>query len=151
MSLTSTAPHRFIRTRPILISFSVACVGVVGLAAGLTRHAPAGGPTAYLAAARDGSPRPRVEPLRVTLRPTGFDPSTLTASHGHVLLAVDDLSGLDDVELRLEREAGGRLREVKAGRGAAKWRDVFKLTPGDYVLSVGGRPGWDCRITVTAD
>jgi hypothetical protein len=126
----------------------------VVVAVGLTAAARAGrlaSSGSEHSAAQQGSAAGALSVIRVTIRPTGFDPAALNVPRGRVLLAVDDLSGLDEVTLRLEREAGGRLREVRAGRDRSKWRGVLDLHPGAYLLGVDGRPGWACRINVTAD
>src|SRR3712207_4035206 len=140
MSLTSPVRQRFTNKRAALVVVAAACLGAAGVAVALSRRVPAGAPPARLAPAEDGAQQPRAEVLRVPLRPTGFDPVELTTRRGRTLLAVDDLSGLDEVTLRLDRETGGRLREVKAGRDNSKWRGAFDLHPGLYVLSVAGRP-----------
>ena len=127
--------HR-IRNIAAGLALASALTAASAAAAGFLQDSPPGESHAGAEADPSGSPRPRVEVLRIALRPTGFDPAALTAPRGRALLAVDDLSGLDEVTLRLERVAGGRLREVKAGRDTSKWRGVFNLRPGEYTLSV---------------
>jgi hypothetical protein len=84
----------------------------------------------------------------LTLRPDGFWPSEVTVRPGEYLLVVQNRSGLDDYSIRLDREAQGKLHEVKLSR-KLDWRQQFNLTPGNYQVSESGHPEWSCRIAVT--
>jgi hypothetical protein len=92
----------------------------------------------------------RFEAELITLRPQGFEPAEITRPKGTVLLVVENRTGLDTVNLRLDREVGGRLREVALSRRRAIWRDLNDLIPGQYVLTEATHPNWTCRITITA-
>src|SRR5687768_13866845 len=111
---------RLMRSITIRRLLLLAAVAAVGLTAAARAWRPAAS-EAVPGAAQQGGADGRLRVIRVTIRPTGFDPAGVTAPRGRALLAVDDLSGLDEVTLRLDLETGGRLREVKAGRGSAKW------------------------------
>lgn len=88
--------------------------------------------------------------LRLTLSPEGFTPAEVTLPHGRFLLVVYNKSGLEDVDLRFDAVAGGRLREARAKGRGSRWQEVFDPPPGEYVLSLTEHPDWACRITVTA-
>lgn len=136
---------RLITTRRLLLLAAVAAVG-------LTAAARAGRLTAteeVPGAAPQGGAEGRLRVVRLALRPSGFDPAELIVRQGRALLAVDNISGLDDISLTLRRETGGGAYEAGVRRGAVKWRQVLKLTPGTYLLGEAGRPDWVCRITVT--
>lgn len=92
----------------------------------------------------------RVETEVLTIRPTGFEPSELTRPQGRFLLAVNNRSGLAEVNLRLDRVAGNRLREVRVPRNKLDWREFVELPPGRYLLTEAGQPNWVCSITITA-
>lgn len=92
----------------------------------------------------------RVEAEVITLRPSGFDPAEITRPRGRFYLAVENRSGTHDLDLRLSREAGGRLVEVRLPRGRLKWRGMIDPPPGTYTLTEAGRPDWVCRVTITA-
>ncbi len=85
----------------------------------------------------------------VTVRPHGFVPAEITRPRGRFLLAVNDRSGLEEVDVRLFREAGGVEREVKVNRKKPDWRELVNLPPGRYVLTEAAHPEWGCRITIT--
>src|SRR5712671_843197 len=57
----------------------------------------------------------------ITIRPTGFDPAEIRLTDGQFRIAVDNKSGLDEVTLRLTREGGARVRELRLPPGQLKW------------------------------
>jgi len=94
------------------------------------------------------STQDRVEAETVTLTSAGFEPSEIRRPAGRVLLAVNDLSGLDETTLRLENEGGQVLHEVTLGRRRQRWRKAVDFTAGAYALTVAGRPEWRCQIFI---
>ncbi len=92
-------------------------------------------------------PPARVEVLRITLTPRGFEPASVSVAPGRILLAVDNRTGLPEVTLRLAGGAGP-LRERRFPRGRVKWREFYTLSVGDYLLSELNHPQWVCRIRV---
>ncbi|MCA1629738.1 MAG: hypothetical protein LC785_14170 [Acidobacteria bacterium] len=114
--------------------------------------------TAETAAAPSAAATPavvaRLESEHITIRPTGFEPTEITRPAGRVLLVVNDRSGLDSLDLRLDAGALPRLFEVRVPRdtkGRREWRQLVLLAPGRYVLTEAGHPEWVCRITITAN
>jgi hypothetical protein len=90
-----------------------------------------------------------VESLMITLRTFGFEPKEIMRKEGRFYIRVENVSGFREVNLRLDREAGSRLRDARLPKGKFDWKDVFDLTPGVYLLTVTNNPEWVCRITVT--
>ena len=86
----------------------------------------------------------------INVKPTGFDPAELTRPKGRFLLAIDNQSGLDEVEFYFERETGGRVNVPLSRRGKIAWREIVDLTPGTYILRATNDESWRCRITITA-
>ena len=86
----------------------------------------------------------------ITITPTGFEPAELTRPKGRFLLAIDNQSGLDEVEFYFERETGGRVDVPLSRRGKIAWREIVDLTPGTYILRATNDESWRCRITITA-
>jgi hypothetical protein len=68
------------------------------------------------------------------------------------VLAVENRSGLQAVQLRLDRVAGAgvRLRDVQMPRAKHDWKDALDLTPGSYALTEANHPEWVCNITITS-
>jgi hypothetical protein len=102
-----------------------------------------------------GAPAPasgagRVEAVVITLRPDGFQPAEIKRPKGRFILAINHRAWLPEVALQLDREDGGRAKEVKVHRNKPNWREMVDLPPGQYVLREAGHPDWACRITITA-
>jgi hypothetical protein len=91
-----------------------------------------------------------VEAEVITIRPTGFEPQEITRPRGLFLLAVENRSGLRTIQLRLDREAGARVRDPQIPENKHDWKDRLDLPPGRYVLSEAKHPQWSCTLTVTA-
>ena len=85
----------------------------------------------------------------ITVTPTGFEPSELTRPKGRFLLAIDNQSGLDEMEFYFERETGGRVNVPLSRRGKIAWREIVDLTPGTYILRATNDESWRCRISIT--
>ena len=85
----------------------------------------------------------------ITIRYTGFEPSEIRRPAGPVFLLVQNRSGYHEVALRLDRETGGRLYDVRVPRSKLDWQQVVDLTPGRYILTDAYHPDWSCTITVT--
>lgn len=104
----------------------------------------------HLVAPSSSSPHKALEAEIVTIRPWGFEPAEINRPKGRFVLMVDNRSGLGDVDLRLNRQAGGSLHQVRVPREQQDWNDEFELEPGQYVLTESSHPEWSCRITITA-
>ena len=85
----------------------------------------------------------------VTATPIGFEPAEITRPQGRFLLAVDNATGLDDLNLYLERETGGRVNVALSRRGRLKWREIIDLPPGHYILRAANDENWRCKIILT--
>jgi hypothetical protein len=85
----------------------------------------------------------------VTITPTGFEPAEITRPQGHFMLAIDNRSGLSEVELYLERETGGRINVALSRKGKLAWRDTLDFPPGQYVLRAANDESWRCAISIT--
>jgi len=95
-------------------------------------------------------PQAPVQAELITLTPTGFEPTELTRPKGRFLFAIDNRSGLDDVEFYFERETGGRVNVPLSRRGKLAWREIVDLSPGTYILRATNDQSWRCRLTITA-
>ena len=95
-------------------------------------------------------PQAPVQAELITVTPTGFEPSELIRSKGRFLLAIDNQSGLNEVEFYFERENAGRVNVPLSRRGKIAWREIVDLAPGTYILRAMNDESWRCRITITA-
>jgi len=91
----------------------------------------------------------QVEVELITATPAGFEPSEITRPQGRFLLAVDNRSGLDQLDLYLERETGSRVNAALSRKGKLKWRDLVDLPTGRYVLRAANDQAWRCDINMT--
>lgn len=101
------------------------------------------------AATMDQNPEAPVQAELITITPTGFEPTELTRPRGKFLLALDNRSGLDEVDFYFEREAGGRVNVPLSRRGKLAWREIVDLPPGTYILRATNDQSWRCRLTIT--
>lgn len=101
------------------------------------------------AVVREPQKTERIEAEVITIHPTGFEPREITRPAGLFLLAVENRSGLQIVQLRLDDAAGPRLRDVQMPTKTHDWRDGLDLAPGKYALTEAYHPEWLCSITIT--
>lgn len=154
-------PHtRFTRTRSGRVKLTLVvtvCILLAGAAFAAKFHltaahaVSAAAPSPPTIAAPPADPA-RLESEHITIRPSGFEPAEITRPAGRILLSVNDRSGLDSLDLRLNVENVRRLFEARVPRdtkGRHEWRQVVTLPPGRYVLTEAGHPDWVCRITIT--
>ena len=87
--------------------------------------------------------------LSITLRQGGFVPQEITRPAGDYYISVNNLSRVSILRLRLTRENGNGLREVKVAGRKRNWRQNIHLTPGTYLLTEVSHPDWVCRIIIT--
>lgn len=97
------------------------------------------------------SERRKIEPVMITLKPTGFEPKEITRPQGLFLLIVNNRSNNPDITLRLDHETGRRTHEEHLHGGKIDWRQPVDLTPGRYVLTEPNHPEWTCSFTITGN
>ena len=154
MSIVLTA----LRNRRLLVLLPLTILGVSGIFIGAratlmnktispANLAPADERALSGPKAPDTSTKP---PARVlVLRPNGFEPASVSWPKGRFFLAVDNHSGVNGLTLLLDREVGGRVKEVVLKMRKQRSAGMFDLPPGNYVLTEANHPGWVCRITIT--
>jgi len=91
----------------------------------------------------------RIETELITLYQSGFEPREITRPQGPFILGVDNRTGLDGVELQLNRAGGTRVNALQTRKRKISWRDIVDLAPGHYVVSEVNHPEWSCQITIT--
>ncbi len=73
----------------------------------------------------------------------------MTVPAGEFILALHNRTEMRSLRLRLDREAGPRINEVRMNLEQLNWRGKTLLTPGRYTLSAAEDSRWTCQITVT--
>ncbi len=96
-----------------------------------------------------GSLQESMEAELITILPTGFEPAEIRRPAGKFLLAIDNRSGLAEVNLRLVRVNGRAVHELRIRREKPDLRKVVDLEPGSYRLSEANHPDWIGRLTIT--
>lgn len=94
------------------------------------------------------SPPANIEAEIIVLRPSGFEPKEISRPPGPFFLALDNRSGLDQVEVSLDLESGSKLHATGVSKNKTKWRKKMTLPPGTYLLRETSHPEWVCRITI---
>lgn len=95
-----------------ILAIALLLVTYESLKSGPTHNPPAAERVMTTAAAQTSPTKIEVE--LVTLQPHGFEPAELTRPQGRFVLGVDNRSGLEDIQLRLEREDGSRVPVLTA-------------------------------------
>lgn len=108
------------------------------------------GSDALPSAPSQGKMDSKLEAELVTITPTGFEPAEIRRPQGRFLLAIDNRTGLDSIEVYLERETGSRAKDSFARKGKLAWREAIDLPAGTYILRAANDENWRCRITLTA-
>ena len=107
---------------------------------------------AHVPQQQTNSAEERLEAELVVVGPNGFEPAEITRPAGQFLLIVDNRSGLEQVQVRVERVTGReRLHDVGLSKEEFTWNTLLRLPPGDYVLTEASHPDWVCRLTLTND
>lgn len=91
----------------------------------------------------------RVTSHVLTVTQRGFDPAEVSWPKGRIFLTVDNRSNVSELELHLDRESGGRVKEMNPRTKKERSAGVLDLHPGEYLLTEANHPGWVCRIKVT--
>jgi hypothetical protein len=90
-----------------------------------------------------------VEAELLTIRRTGFHPSSISRPEGKFLMALSNRSGAVELHLRLHSVGGASIVEAQVNRKKLDWSKIVTLPAGEYVLTEANHPDWICRITIT--
>ena len=84
----------------------------------------------------------------LTIRPTGFEVKEMTIPAGDYFVVVQNATGLNRFSLRVEREAGVRIYDLRFPKYQKYWKQMVRLVPGHYVISEPDHADWVCQVTV---
>lgn len=91
---------------------------------------------------------PEFKLVLLALLPHGFETNEMQLAAGEYMVIIGNRTGLKEVNVRLDREGQLRVGEATVGGRQRDWKQRFKLTPGNYIVSANGNPEWSCRIEV---
>ncbi len=89
-----------------------------------------------------------IEAEVITILPTGFEPRELSRPTGRFLLMFDNESGLQSLELRLERTGMPRITELRLNRKTESTQ-LLNLPAGEYQVTEANHPEWTLNLTIT--
>lgn len=96
-----------------------------------------------------GPQNKRIEAELISIRPGGFEPTQITRPKGPFLLAIENRSGLKQIEFQLDVEGGARLVQMRRSWERSDWNQVIDPPAGRYVLTESNHPNWKCTIKIT--
>jgi hypothetical protein len=141
------------RIKPNVLAATTCCLStIVFVSFGLTRKSAALPEPKSPKVAVVGAEQNRttlVESEVVTITRRGFEPVSITRPEGRFILMIEN-PNWQLLNLRLSREAGQSLKEVRASRQEPNWNDILDLQPGRYLLTEQNHPEWTCLIIITA-
>lgn len=91
----------------------------------------------------------RIEAELISIRSNGFEPTQITRPKGPFLLAIENRSGLKQIEFQLSAPVGMRLFQIKRSWERSDWNQVVDPPVGHYVLTEANHPDWKCTISIT--
>ena len=89
-----------------------------------------------------------VEGELITILPNGFEPGELVRPAGSFVLMFDNQSGLQPLDLRLERAGMPRVTELRLRRKSDS-TTILNLPQGEYQVTEANHPGWSLKLTLT--
>jgi len=91
---------------------------------------------------------PEVKLILIALRPEGFETNEMQLEPGNYLFIIGNRTGLQNVNVRLDRDGNERIDAASVGGRQRDWKKRLKLSSGVYVLTANDNPDWVCRIVV---
>ena len=89
-----------------------------------------------------------IEEVSLMLTSSGFAPSEHRPHGKKFLLSLDNRTDVKELTLRIARDDGVQIREIRVPGGGGDWSELFDLAPGDYTLTEVNHPNWLCRIKI---
>lgn len=117
--------------RPLFVASNVASVAAFPVS-----------PRATAAAAQT------LEEVKVTLKPTGFEPAEVIRAAGPFRLRVVNASGEEGLTFRLIKATGQEVFRSAPAAGSSDWSGGLDLPAGRYVFTEVNHPEWALNISV---
>jgi hypothetical protein len=94
------------------------------------------------------APSENVEVELITILPNGFEPGELVRPADSFVLMFDNQSGLEPLDLRLERTGMPRVSELHLRRKTDSTK-ILNLPQGEYQVTEASHPEWNLKLTLT--
>jgi hypothetical protein len=95
------------------------------------------------------APSPRIRAVYFRITSLGIEPTELTLPAGRYLVAIDNDSGFNALDVMIDKEGGPRLGNAQLPSGRRKWREFVDFTPGRHILTDPNDTKRVCRLTIT--
>lgn len=102
-----------------------------------------------VAAATQVAPAPRIKAIYFRITSLGIEPAELTLPAGRYLVAIDNDSGFNAVDIKIDKEGGPRVGSAQLPSGRRKSKGYVDFTPGRFVFTDSGDANRVCRLTIT--
>ena len=86
--------------------------------------------------------------VSLILNASGFASREVRPQSKKFLLSLDNRTDAKELTLRMARNDGVQIREIKVPGGRGDWSELFELQPGTYTFSEVNHPDWSCAIVV---
>jgi hypothetical protein len=90
-----------------------------------------------------------IEELSLTLTSSGFAPAELRPQGKKFLLSLDNRTDVKELVLRMSRNDGVQIREIRVPGGGGDWSELFELEAGNYTFSELNHANWVCTIIIS--
>lgn len=89
-----------------------------------------------------------IEEVSLMLTSSGFVPAEVRPQSKKFLLSLDNRTDVKELTLRMARNDGTQIREIRVPGGGGDWSEQFELQPGNYTFSEVDHPNWVCLIVI---
>jgi hypothetical protein len=138
-----------LRNRRLQVAAAIVVVAVSGISIVVRATLTKGSTTAAVQTSDGPQQKDKPPAHMLVLRPNGFEPAEVSWPKGRFFLAIDNHTGVNNINLLLDREVGGRVKEINLKMRKQRAAGIYDLPPGNYVLTEANHPLWSCRITIT--
>lgn len=138
--------NRWVRPIIVFALGGALCCGLTAFAVRAYNKGAGGRPPSV--AAPSAQINTQTEVAVVTLRPTGFERTEIMRPRGMFWLVVENRSGLQTIDLRINSADSSLQNIQKMARKNHDWQQALDLRPGQYVLTEAYHPEWSCTITI---
>lgn len=89
-----------------------------------------------------------IEEVSLMLTAKGFAPAEVRPQGKKFLLSLDNRTDAKELTLRMVRNDGVQIREIRVPGGGGDWSELFELQPGNYTFSEVNHSNWTCTIVI---
>lgn len=140
-----------VKKKPLWATLVVLCAGIaafVVVGAGRDAVRNSTWQQSDLALGRQAVYQDPIEEVSLMLTSSGFAPAELRPHGKKFLLSLDNRTDVKELTLRVARNDGVQIREIRVPGGGGDWSELFELQPGTYTFSEVNHANWTCTIVI---